>query len=239
MDYTPLAVGSGEKIPKASQGFQNDSLMDIEYEDLLKKVMEHQAEIEEAEKLLHVQKAKHEADKQNMIEQFKAEKANMEQLINQERGSMENAMQNLINEIVRLKEERNEIRKNNRVEKEKLVLAFENERAAWLSSTEDVKNEIEEKLEKKFLDDFEKVKKEMTSRETELKEEMVKLKEERHDLVCDRVFLLTVIKRNKKSCCGNCLRTIIPVFLCFPISCLRIILLISCTLLEYYTVFCL
>jgi DNA polymerase III alpha subunit (gram-positive type) len=183
-------------ISRSSQDYQKESLMDIEYEDLLKKVIEHQAEIEEAEKLLHVQKVKHEADKQNMIEQFNAEKTNMQQIINNERGSMEKAMQNLINEIVRLKEERNEIRKNNRIEKEKLVVAFENERTQWLSSNEEMKNEIEGKLEKKFQDDLEKVKKEMKTRETELKEEMVKLKDERNNLVCGRDFLSTIIKFN-------------------------------------------
>ena len=187
-----LAAEGGDQILKSSQEYQNDSLMDVEYEDLLKKVMDHQAEIEEAEQLLHVQRAKHEADKQKMIEQVNTEKSNMQQLINNERVSMEKAMQNLINEIVRLKEERNEIRKNNRIEKEKLVLTFENERTELLSSYEEMKNEIEGKLEKKFQDDLEKVKKEMEAREVELKEELMKFKTERNDLVCGRVILSTI-----------------------------------------------
>ena len=187
-----LAAEGGDQILKSSQEYRNDSLMDVEYEDLLKKVMDHQAEIEEAEQLLRVQRAKHEADKQKMIEQVNTEKSNMQQLINNERASMEKAMQNLINEIVRLKEERNEIRKNNRIEKEKLVLAFENERTELLSSYEEMKNEIEGKLEKKFQDDLEKVKKEMETREVELKEELMKFKTERNDLVCGRVIFSTI-----------------------------------------------
>jgi hypothetical protein len=192
-----LAAEGGDQILKSNQEYENDSLMDVEYEDLLKKVMDHQAEIEEAEQLLHVQREKHEADKQKMIEQVNTEKSNMQQLINNERASMEKAMQNLINEIVRLKEERNEIRKNNRIEKEKLVLAFENERTELLSSYEEMKNEIEGKLEKKFQDDLEKVKKEMEAREVELKEELMKFKTERNDLVCGRVIRV-FFKFNKK-----------------------------------------
>ena len=166
--------------------------MDIDYQDLLKKVIDHQAEIEEAEQLLQTQTAKHEADKQDMIKQFNTEKTSMQELINKERGSMEKAMQNLINEIVRLKEERNEIRKNNRIEKEKLVFAFDNERAELLSKNEERKNEVEVKLEKKFQDDLEKVAKEMEARESELKEELMKLKTERNDLVGGRVLVSTI-----------------------------------------------
>ena len=166
--------------------------MDIDYQDLLKKVIDHQAEIEEAEQLLQTQRAKHEADKQDMIKQFNTEKTSMQELINKERSSMEKAMQNLINEIVRLKEERNEIRKNNRIEKEKLVFAFDNERAELLSKNEERKNEVEVKLEKKFQDDLEKVAKEMEARESELKEELMKLKTERNDLVDGRVLVSTI-----------------------------------------------
>lgn len=166
--------------------------MDIDYQDLLKKVIDHQAEIEEAEQLLQTQRAKHEAVKQDMIKQFNTEKTSMQQLINKERGSMEKAMQNLINEIVRLKEERNEIRKNNRIEKEKLVFAFDNERAELLSKNEERKNEVEVKLEKKFQDDLEKVTKEMEARESELKEELMKLKTERNDLVGGGVLVSTI-----------------------------------------------
>ena len=187
-----LAAEGGDEISQPSHEYRNDSLMDVEYEELLKKVMDHQAEIEEAEQLLHAQRAKHEADKQKMMQQFNAEKTNMQQFLNNERASMEKAMQNLINEIVRLKEERNEIRKNNRIEKEKLVLAFDNERTELLSKNEEMKNEIEGKLEKKFQDDFEKVKKEMELRETDLKEQLMKLKTERNDLVCGRSMCFTV-----------------------------------------------
>ena len=166
--------------------------MDIDYQDLLKKVIDHQAEIEEAEQLLQTQRAKHEADKQDMIKQFNTEKTSMQELINKERASMEKAMQNLINEIVRLKEERNEIRKNNRIEKEKLVFAFDNERAELLSKNEERKNEVEVNLEKKFQDDLEKVAKEMEARESALKEELMKLKTERNDLVGGRVLVSTI-----------------------------------------------
>lgn len=190
--FTFLAAEGGDENVKPSEEYKDDSLMDTEYQDLLKKVMDHQAEIEEAEQLLQTQRAKHEADKQNMMRQFNTEKTNMQQLINNERSSMEKAMQNLINEIVRLKEERNEIRKNNRIEKEKLVLAFDNERTELLSKNEERKNEVEVKLEKKFQDDLEKIKKEMEAREAVLKEELLKLKTERNDLVGGSVFVSTI-----------------------------------------------
>ena len=186
------AAEGGDENLKPSEEYKDDTLMDTEYQDLLKKVIDHQAEIEEAEQLLQIQRAKHEADKQNMMKQFNAERTNMQQLINNERSSMEKAMQNLINEIVRLKEERNEIRKNNRIEKEKLVLAFDNERAELLSRNEERKNEVEVNLEKKFQDDLEKVTKEMEAREAKLKEELVKLKTERNDLVGGRVLVSTI-----------------------------------------------
>ena len=190
--FTISAAEGGDENLKPSEEYKDDSLMDTEYRDLLKKVIDHQAEIEEAEQLLQTQRAKHEADKQNMMKQFNTEKTNMQQLINNERSSMEKAMQNLINEIVRLKEERNEIRKNNRIEKEKLVLAFDNERAELLSRNEERKNEVEVNLEKKFQDDLEKVTKEMEGREAKLKEELVKLKVERNDLVGGRVLVSTI-----------------------------------------------
>lgn len=177
-----VAFEADDRNFKSNKDDQNDDI-ENEYRDLLKKVIEHQNDIEEAEELLRKQKEKHEAEKQNMVEQLNEEKANMQRLIHNERSSMEKAMQNLINEIVRLKEERNEIRKSNRLEKEKLVLAFENERAELLSKNEVGKNEIEEKLEKKFQDDLEKAKKEMASREAELKEELIKLKSEKNALV--------------------------------------------------------
>ena len=190
--FTFSAAECGDENLKPSEEYKDDTLMDTEYQDLLKKVIDHQAEIEEAEQLLQTQRAKHEADKQNMMKQFNTEKTNMQQLINNERSSMEKAMQNLINEIVRLKEERNEIRKNNRIEKEKLVLAFDNERAELLSRNEERKNEIEVNLEKKFHDDLEKVTKEMEAREAKLKEELVKLETERNDLVGGRVLVSTI-----------------------------------------------
>ena len=190
--FTFSAAEGGDENLKPSEEYKDDTLMDTEYQDLLKKVIDHQAEIEEAEQLLQTQRAKHEADKQNMMKQFNTEKTNMQQLINNERSSMEKAMQNLINEIVRLKEERNEIRKNNRIEKEKLVLAFDNERAELLSRNEERKNEVEVNLEKKFQDDLEKVTKEMEAREAKLKEELVKLKTERNDLVGGRVLVSTI-----------------------------------------------
>ena len=190
--FTFSAAEGGDENLKPSEEYKDDTLMDTEYQDLLKKVIDHQAEIEEAEQLLQTQRAKHEADKQNMMKQFNREKTNMQQLINNERSSMEKAMQNLINEIVRLKEERNEIRKNNRIEKEKLVLAFDNERAELLSRNEERKNEVEVNLEKKFQDDLEKVTKEMEAREAKLKEELVKLKTERNDLVGGRVLVSTI-----------------------------------------------
>lgn len=169
-----VAIEADDENFKWSKDYQNEGI-ENEYQDLLKKVIEHQNEIEEAEELLRKQKEEHDAEKRNMVEQFNVEKTNMQRLINNERSSMEKAMQNLINEIVRLKEERNEIRKSNRLEKERLVTAFENERAESLSKNEVAKNEIQEKLEKKFQDDFEKAKREMASREAELKEELVKL----------------------------------------------------------------
>ena len=190
--FTFSAAEGGDENLKPSEEYKDDTLMDTEYQDLLKKVIDHQAEIEEAEQLLQTQRAKHEADKQNMMKQFNTERTNMQQLINNERSSMEKAMQNLINEIVRLKEERNEIRKNNRIEKEKLVLAFDNERAELLSRNEERKNEVEVNLEKKFQDDLEKVTKEMEAREAKLKEELVKLKTERNDLVGGRVLVSTI-----------------------------------------------
>lgn len=162
---------------------EHDGLVETEYQDLLKKITDHEAEIKEAEELLHLQKMKHEVDKQKMIEHFNTETTSMQRLINNERTSMEKTMQNLINEIVRLKEERNDIRKNTRIEKEKLLSAFEDERVALLSNNEVMKNEVEEKFEKKFQEEVEKGKKDMRIREAELEEELLKLKKERSDLV--------------------------------------------------------
>ena len=158
-------------------------MMEKDLEDLLKKVMEHQNEIEEAEVLLREQKDKHEAQKENLLEQFNYEKTDMQRLVDKERTSMEKAMQNLVNEIVRLKGERNEIRKNNRLEKKKLMSAFEDERVENSSQNELIKTEMQGKLEKKFQDDLEKAMKDMGKREAELNEELVKLKTERNDLV--------------------------------------------------------
>lgn len=156
----------------------------MEYGELLKKVGERESVIAEIEQVLNAQTAKHDADKQKWKEQLNLEKSNMQQSISSERRSVEKAMQSLINEIVRLKENRNEIRKNNRVEKEKLVSDFENERAQMLFWYNEKQGEFERELVNKFQDDLEKVKKRTEAQGAELIAEFMKIRTERNELVC-------------------------------------------------------
>lgn len=156
----------------------------MEYGELLKKVGERESVIAEIEQVLNAQTAKHDADKQKWKEQLNLEKSNMQQSISSERRSVEKAMQSLVNEIVRLKENRNEIRKNNRVEKEKLVSDFENERAQMLLWYNEKQGEFERELVNKFQDDLEKVKKRTEAQGAELIAEFMKIRTERNELVC-------------------------------------------------------
>ena len=156
--------------------------MGKEYQELFKKVVERQREIEEAKEMLREQRDQHEMEKQRLMKDFNSEKNGMQYQIECERKSMEEAMQNLVNEIVRLKEERKEIRKANRLEKEKVEMAFEKERAELYSNNQSGINEIHEKLKKAFLETSQKEKVATEQREKELREEVVKLKSEKKDM---------------------------------------------------------
>ena len=160
-----------------------------EYLELLRKVMEHRRDIEEAEGILEEQRKQHEMEKERLVgekkqlvDRFNEEKNGMLYQIECERNSMEMAMQNLINEIVRLKEERKEIRKNNRTEREKMEMAFEKERVEFYSKNETAKTEMKEKLEKSFLEFSHKEKGMMEVKEKELKEEVLKLTNDRKEM---------------------------------------------------------
>ena len=66
--------------------------MELEYKDLLKKVVEHQDDIEEAEEMLRDQKRNYEQEKKALIEKFSNEQATVQKQIDAERKSMEKGM---------------------------------------------------------------------------------------------------------------------------------------------------
>ena len=131
--------------------------MEKEFQEMLSNVLkEHASEIEVVESEIKEAQERHLEETKKLLEQTEKEKKRITFSHQQEKKAYESTIQNLLKEIVKLKQQRKEMRLSYRKEQERMEEMFEREKSEQQEHWEKSKRELANKLKEehtKALDD--------------------------------------------------------------------------------------
>ena len=156
---------------------------ETDFQEVLSKILqEHAKEIEGVENDIRKAEERFKEDKNKLIEQSDSEKGALQKLHEDEKKALESTIQNLLKEVVRLKQQRKEIRMIHKKEKETMEEIYERDRIKLKEDWEQYKRDLLGKLQEDF---DKKLESEMTKLETrleEMKQELGKSEQTRKEL---------------------------------------------------------
>ena len=156
---------------------------ETDFQEVLSKILqEHAKEIEGVENDIRKAEERFKEDKNKLIEQNDSEKGALRKLHEEEKKALESTIQNLLKEVVKLKQQRKEIRMIHKKEKETMEEMYERDRIKLKDDWEQYKRDLSDKLQKDFDN---KLASEMTKFDTRLeetKQELSKSEQKRKEL---------------------------------------------------------
>ena len=156
---------------------------ETDFQEVLSKILqEHAKEIEGVENDIRKAEERFKEDKNKLIEQNDSEKSALRKLHEEEKKALESTIQNLLKEVVKLKQQRKEIRMIHKKEKETMEEIYERDRIKLKDDWEQYKRDLSDKLQKDFDN---KLASEMTQFDTRLeetKQELSKSEQKRKEL---------------------------------------------------------
>ena len=127
------------------------SEMEAEFQAMLTHITkEHERDIESIENDLKLNAETFKEEKQNIVSEMESEKASLIAAHDQERELLENTVQSLLKEIVKLKQQRKELRNIHRKEKNELAKLSEQEKAEMKTNFDKCKTDLIERLQEDF-----------------------------------------------------------------------------------------
>ena len=156
---------------------------ETDFQEVLSKILqEHAKEIEGVEDDIRKAEERFKEDKNKLIEQNDSEKGALKKLHEDEKKALESTIQNLLKEVVRLKQQRKEIRMIHKKEKETMEEIFERDRIKLKEDWEQYKRDLLGKLQEDFDNKLESETKKLETRLEEMKQELGKSKQRRKEL---------------------------------------------------------
>ena len=141
---------------------------ETDFQEVLSTILqEHTKEIEGVENDIREAEEKFKEDKNKLIEQNDSEKGALKKLHEEEKKALESTIQNLLREVVKLKQQRKEIRMIHKKEKETMEEIYERDRIKLKDDWEHYKRDLLGKLQEDF---DRKLASETTKLETRLEE---------------------------------------------------------------------
>ena len=156
---------------------------ETDFQEVLSKILQqHAREIEGVENDIRKAEERFKEDKNKLIEQNSSEKGSLKKLHEDEKNALESTIQNLLKEVVKLKQQRKEIRMIHKKEKETMEEIYERDRIKFKDDWEQYKRDVLGKLQEDFDS---KLASETTKHETkleEMKQELGKSEQRRKEL---------------------------------------------------------
>lgn len=156
---------------------------ETDFQEVLSKILqEHAKEIEGVESDIRKAEERFKEDKNKLIEQNDSEKGALKKLHEDEKKALESTIQNLLKEVVRLKQQRKEIRMIHKKEKETMEEVYERDRITLKEDWEQYKRDLLEKLQEDFDKKLESETTKVGTRLEEMKQELGKSEQRRKEL---------------------------------------------------------
>ena len=125
--------------------------VETDFQEVLSKIsQEHSKEIEGVENDIRKAEERFNEDKSKLIEQSDKEKEALKKAHEEEKKALESTVQNLLKEVVKLKNQRKEIRLLHKKEKESMEEVYERDRLKLKEDWEEYKRDLLSKLQEEF-----------------------------------------------------------------------------------------
>ncbi|KAJ7376249.1 hypothetical protein OS493_035910 [Desmophyllum pertusum] len=153
-----------------------------DFQEVLSKILqEHSKEIEGVENDIRKAEERFNEDKNKLVEQSDSQKEALKKMHGEEKKALESTIQNLLKEVVKLKQQRKEIRMIHKKEKETIEEIYERDRIKlkddWELYKRDLLSKLQEDFDKKLANETTKLETRLEDMKQELQKSEQRIKE--------------------------------------------------------------